>query len=228
MGRFPVDLVRRSSGYGALAAAFATALLIVAANVLAFIGLAPVAAVVSVAALGGVGLVWRLGNLIPDAQLGARLARQVEEGRRSVIYDYDTGLLADWYLRIRLAEECARASRYDRDLSLVVIAVDRESETVENEANLVEWLRRKQRATDLAGCLGSGRYLIALPDTDAEGAGVVVQRLDGLADIASATAHSPSDGTCAEDLLQAAEDRLTKRVREGQPVAAIRQGGASP
>ena len=60
--------------------------------------------------------------------LERKLTRQVEAGRKLVIYDQETGLLASWYLALRCEEECYRSRRYGRSLSLLVVRAVGESE----------------------------------------------------------------------------------------------------
>lgn len=56
-----------------------------------------------------------------------KAVQQAAEGRKLAIYERTTGLLAYWYLVMRGEEECARAARYKRPLSLLLIEPSPES-----------------------------------------------------------------------------------------------------
>ena len=142
-----------------------------------------------------------------------RLERQVEQGKRLAIYDHETGLFAEWYLAMRLDEECGRAGRYSQELSVILIAVEPSEDRMTDEARVLEAIRVKLRAVDLAGCLGTARYLLVLPHTDSAGAEVLLGRLRELATFDAAIAQFPADGNSATELYAATEGRLAPATK---------------
>ncbi len=129
-------------------------------------------------------------------------------GRRLAIYERETGLFAYWYLQLRGSEECDRAARYGRSLSLVV-AEPRRSTGRAGEAVITDLIRNRLRTTDIAGYLGNNRYLILMPETSGGSVFHPLARVqaDGeYIDVALATA--PADGKTFEALYAVALERL--------------------
>ena len=120
-------------------------------------------------------------------------------GRRLVIYDRATGLIAFWYLQLRAGEEIARARRYGKPLSLVSAWAS----TKESIDALAAYFRDGLRDTDLAGYLNNGHFVLLLPETGAAGAAIVEERVRDVfgASIQIAAVAYPDDGESFEDLL---------------------------
>src|SRR5437763_15180016 len=96
---------------------------VIAETAIAFLGYPLIAA-----AMAAPALAMLTGSLFArirprEGAFTERLQRQVEQGRRLAIYDHDTGLFAEWYLAMRLDEECSRAGRYSAPLSVILVAV---------------------------------------------------------------------------------------------------------
>jgi len=113
-------------------------------------------------------------NLLGLKTKGPNLDRPDE-----VLFDPQTDLYVSWYLRRRLTEEVARATRYGRPLSL--IACVPQALPGESIRQLVKqggpFFRRLLRHGDHAGLLEGEVVAIGLPETPASGARVLAQRL---------------------------------------------------
>ncbi len=109
----------------------------------------------------------------------ARLFAQAQAGKRLAIYDRETGLFAHWYLTLRGEEECARASRYDRSLSLLVIepGAGDPSAAWALKAEIGRWIQTELRATDIAGYVGNGRFVILAPEAGRPATATLVERI---------------------------------------------------
>ncbi|HUE26338.1 MAG TPA: diguanylate cyclase [Solirubrobacteraceae bacterium] len=129
----------------------------------------------------------------PQAELMAeleRLRRRVAEleadQARGVRVDALTGLLSPRALRGRLAEEIVRARRYQRPLSLAVLAID-DFAAIESLhgfkasdeliTTIARRLREITRSHDLIGRSGPAEFVIILPDTVPEDARTGLERL---------------------------------------------------
>lgn len=154
-----------------------------------------------------------------DTETLARYIDQARSGRKLAIYDRDTGLFAHWYMTLRGQEECARAERYDRGLSMLIIEPRSASATAEwaVKGEIDRWIQTELRATDIAGYLGNSRYLILAPEADAAGGVRLVERLHtevGQVDIGFSA--FPEDGAVFQELWECA----AKRLNGHQPKAA--------
>jgi PleD family two-component response regulator len=137
-----------------------------------------------------------------------KASSQAEQGRRLAMYDRETGLLASWYVRQRFNEEAKRATRGDRQMSVILIEAPA-SETFDPIDTLVGWLRRKVRPYDLPTHLGGGSFLMVMPETSPENAEKVAARI--AADVDGATTSIsvyPDDALTFEELEELARNRL--------------------
>ena len=127
-----------------------------------------------------------------------------------MIYERDTGLLAEWFMNLRVSEKCIRAGRYGRPLTVLVVEPPAEiagARTAHDQLAL--WLRRHLRASDFAGGLGRGRFAVALPETDSRQAGPLLARIrQDLAETSGGLSSFPDDGTTYEELYAAAARRM--------------------
>ena len=141
----------------------------------------------------------------------SQIEKFVNSGRKLVIYERDTGLFAHWYVELRGNEECDRARRYGRPLSVLVIEPvhGATGEEWATQQAICNWLGRELRQSDVAGYLGNGRYVVIMPEADAGGVGHVLRRLknDGYAtDIGLAV--YPTDGDNYDVLYRTAASQL--------------------
>ncbi len=143
-------------------------------------------------------------------ELLTRATLQAESGRKLVIYERETGLFAHWYVVLRCEEECRRALRYERPLTLLLVEPATEDGAWAINERVLEWLRGQLRATDLPGYLGNARYVVIMPETSSTRAKRVAKRLR--ADIEGSEAALSclgDDGTTYEELFEAARGKLT-------------------
>jgi hypothetical protein len=138
-----------------------------------------------------------------------KMVEQTETGRKSVIYDRDTGLFAHWYVTLRGEEECNQAARYKRPLTLLAIEPAPEVDGWALYGSIALWLRQHLRAVDVAGYLGNARFVVMMPETGVDAAQNVVARLcSDISEAQAALSAFPDDGETFEDLYAAARNRL--------------------
>lgn len=77
----------------------------------------------------------------------------------------------------RIEEELARAKRFDRDLSLVVVDAGARPWPQETTDRLVDVLRAELRGSDVLGLVGDRRVVVLLIETHQSAVGTVVRRL---------------------------------------------------
>jgi hypothetical protein len=146
----------------------------------------------------------------------SQIEKFVSGGRKLVIYERDTGLFAHWYVELRGHEECDRAKRYGRALSLIVIepVQGASGEEWATQQALCNWLGRELRQSDIAGYLGNGRCVVVMPEADAGAVGHVMRRLksEGYAtDVGLAV--FPTDGETYDVMYRAAAAQLPVTLR---------------
>jgi diguanylate cyclase (GGDEF)-like protein len=128
--------------------------------------------------------------------------------------------------RARLAQvlsaEVQRALRYGRALSLVVVDLDRFKQLNDSRGHregdralqgAAALIRRLCRSTDLPARLGGDEFAVVLPETPPGGAAAFAEKIRGALEAAAlpaslGTASLGSDGSDADDLLDAADRRL--------------------
>ncbi len=116
--------------------------------------------------------------------------------RRRPTFDRDTGLHANWYFRLRVEEEIARATRYGQPLTVLCLIGSSEALQAPRLA-LKRWLRQ----VDFAGDLGNV-VAVVLPNTSRDGAAAVTERMRALAPVCEIhVAEYPVDGTTLAQLL---------------------------
>jgi hypothetical protein len=133
---------------------------------------------------------------ISDAQTKA-----LQSDRRKPTFDRDTGLYANWYFRLRVEEEIARASRYGHPFTMLRITAEDPQMLEAPRLALKGWLRD----VDFAGDLGD-KLAALLPNTTREGSAVVIHRLETLApNLRMDVAQYPVDGATIAQLLGESE-----------------------
>ena len=150
----------------------------------------------------------------PEKRVIEKVMHQVDKGRKLVIYERDTGLFAHWYVELRGNEECDRAKRYARPLSIAVIEPNRDGDPWEIQERVRDWLREGMRHTDIAGYLGNGRYVVIMPEADQAAAETAIARMkaEGIATDAG-LAYFPEGGETFEAMYRAASAQLPPALR---------------
>jgi len=124
---------------------------------------------------------------------------------RSSINDASTGVCARWYFELRLEEECSRALRNGRAITLVTLQVE-----AAKAREAARRLKASLRSYDLVGSLGGGQLVVAVMDSGKAERDQLVERLRGAVGAASdvGAACFPQDGITFEALLKRAEPSL--------------------
>jgi hypothetical protein len=139
----------------------------------------------------------------------AKAVQQIEEARRLVIYEQETGLYAPWYIVLRCEEECHRSVRYKLPFSLLVLQPAPQADVWTVRGQLADWLRRKRRRSDIAGHLEDGRFVLLMPETDTKEAQKLAQRLSrDVPGILVGYSRHIEDGGNLEQLVAAAVNRI--------------------
>lgn len=144
-----------------------------------------------------------------DANPFDEALRRVNADRKLVIYERETSLFAYWYIALRCEEECYRAQRYRRPLSLAVVEPEHTSDTWAVAEQITGALEKCLRRADLPGYLGNARFVLVMPETGEDGALGVLQRIeDDVAEMQWGLAAFPQDGHNFDQLYEIAARRL--------------------
>lgn len=179
---------------------------------------AALAGAVLAAAFAGVTCLFIFGWLAAGLRSGSsvrqavieKAVQQVEAGRRLAIYERETGLLAHWYIALRCEEECHRAERYERPLTLIMIEPEESAEVWKAQGEIADWLGRKLRSSDIAAYLGNGRFVVAMPENSVADAQALLARLHrDVAGVETGLASYPKDGGDFEELCSVALNNLS-------------------
>lgn len=171
-------------------------------------------------------------RLLADLQLKSR------ELERLSLEDSLTGLVNRRGLDARLDDACRHALRRRAPLAIAMFDLDRfkniNDEYGHGEGDKVlkqtaELLRRETRAGDVVARYGGEEFVLAFPDTDADGAAAICERIrsefERVVRVTGAPALKPTisagiaswgEATSAEDLLALADRRLYSAKRAGR------------
>lgn len=125
-------------------------------------------------------------DIWPDLEVALCNFARLDQLRELSYIDTLTNVFNRRYFNHRLTEEVARASRFERALSLAICDLDRFkclNDTYGHQAGdvvlryLAQTLRRSVRAIDLVSRLGGDEFAVLMPDTDAEECAVLAERL---------------------------------------------------
>ena len=174
-----------------------------------------------------------------EAALALENARLYEEARALADRDPLTGFYNHRYVHERLGEEVLRAQRTRQPVSLLMLDLDDFKLVNDTFGHLfgdrvlrwvAERIRACLRASDVPARYGGDEFAIILPDTDADAARSVAERIvHALADqpfgaagrdpiplgASIGVAAHPGDGRTATQLIAAADDRLYRVKRAG-------------
>ncbi len=114
------------------------------------------------------------------------LRKQLEKYREQSIIDELTKVLNRRGIMDVLSREMARSRRFNTPLSVIILDIDDFKKVNDTYGHLVgdkvlqavaSIVKENLRATDVVGRYGGEEFLVVLPDTDAEGARVVAEKL---------------------------------------------------
>lgn len=166
-------------------------------------------ALMTLAAMAIAAVGWYVGSTDrrsaqPAAPMPIRQVQAIATDRRRPTFDAGTGLLAEWYFRLRVDEEIARARRYGAPFTLLIFS----SSTITTMDVARVATRQYLREVDFAGDLGDV-LVLCLPQTPRDGAETVASRLTKL--VKGLNVHVvefPADGETLNALLGDAEWRV--------------------
>jgi len=139
-----------------------------------------------------------------------------------------TGLYRPWYLHEQIRLELARAMRYKRPLSAVILEVDNEGAD-HLTRTFADGLTATCRNSDIVARLGATEFCAVLPDTNEEGAARLIERLRRrIHDLAFITGMTTFTGgidgqTTSEQLLEIAKRRLNRARNSSRGSATAEQ-----
>lgn len=128
----------------------------------------------------------QLMRLIARGQTDSPGAPQPTSLETLAITDPPTGLFSRTYILHRLAYEGARATRYQHELAVILIALDNLDAIVKRHGqrgadaicmDVASLIRRSIRMVDLVGRTETAQFLIILPETGGSGGAAAAQRL---------------------------------------------------
>jgi hypothetical protein len=168
-----------------------------------------------VTAIGSVAAMsWRVGA----AALGGTLTRahglpdrlkMVAGDSKRTTFDRETGLHMEWYFRLRVDEEIARAKRYGQPFTVLTLTSEERQTLDAARITMKQWLRE----VDFAGDLGD-MVALCLPNTARPNAEPVIARLTSVVQgLQVAASEFPADGPTVSKLLREEEWRIP-RARE--------------
>jgi len=167
-------------------------------------------------------------NMVIDRAIAVAASRTAERLRVQAFVDPLTGLSNRRALQLDLVREIARANRYGRRFSLMVVDLDGLKQVNDNEGHnagddrlraLASALHQVLRVGDAAYRIGGDEFVILLPETDEERVRLVAERAmeHGAPPFSWGTATYPSDAAVPDDLIDLADHRLfeQRRARRG-------------
>jgi diguanylate cyclase (GGDEF)-like protein len=163
-------------------------------------------------------------NMVIDRAIAVAAKRMSERLRVQAFIDPLTGLSNRRALQLDLVREIARANRYGRRFSLMVVDLDglkqvndRDGHAAGDERlrDLASALHQVLRVGDAAYRIGGDEFVVLLPETSEERVQLVVDRATehGAPPFSWGTATYPSDAEVPDDLIDLADHRLLEQRR---------------
>jgi diguanylate cyclase (GGDEF)-like protein len=100
--------------------------------------------------------------------------------RQHILTDRGTGLLNHRGVLLALEPQVARSRRYSRPLAVVVLHARCQDEDNATQQRVARLLKDQLRWADLVGCTQQGEFILVLPETTAEAAQKVADKLQDL------------------------------------------------
>lgn len=178
-----------------------------------------------------------LTSLVAHGGLALANARTHEAALLRADYDSLTGIANYGRITAALERELAHALRYGRALALVMFDIDdlkgwndRHGHAAGNAAlvRVATLLSERSRQSDTAGRYGGDELVLVLPETTADGALAVAEKVRAAVEslahdvggapltVSAGVASVPVDGNTVSDLLRAADARLYRAKTAGK------------
>ncbi|HOJ98788.1 MAG TPA: diguanylate cyclase [Termitinemataceae bacterium] len=175
-------------------------------------------------------------SLISRLKINVRAYKYRKQLERMVLIDPLTELYNRRYLFEQLEQEEAKARRYGRAFSVIMVDIDNFKEINDTKGHLTgdrilqtlgSILQRSVRAADVVGRYGGEEFLLVLPETEEEPARLVAEKIrksvanslwpDGVSGVTvSLGVAGYQQEEPYEDLLRRADARLYQAKREGK------------
>lgn len=163
-------------------------------------------------------------QMIVDRAIGVAVSRMSERLQEQAYVDALTGLLNRRALRRDLRREAARASRHHRRFSVMVLDMDGLKRVNDSQGHaagdemlraMARSMRAALRVGDQAYRIGGDEFVVVLPETEDDRAGVVANRIRtaGSPSFSWGSVTFPNDGTDLDDLIDLADQRLFAQRR---------------
>ncbi len=133
------------------------------------------------------------------------------------ICDLASSWYLGWYLHLRLDEEILRSKRYGFEMSVIYVTLEHVPDDLQSAErqtfndDLASITENILRQTDIPGTMGDDHLAICLPQTSAEGAATVMERLVRALAVyqpRGGKATFPDDGDDADILLGVALNEI--------------------
>lgn len=158
--------------------------------------------------------------------------KRVNKLKRETVKDMLTGLLNRVAIESRLDLEIHRSLRFNRSFALAMIDIDEFKKVNETHGHiagdrvlkgLAQYVAGNLRSLDMVGRFCGEEFLLILPETSKNNAAIALERIrNGLNSMelggdngkkvnlkfSGGIAECPSDGTCAEEIISAADAAL--------------------
>jgi diguanylate cyclase (GGDEF)-like protein len=166
------------------------------------------------------------------------MAEAKDRAERFSNVDWLTGLYNRRHLDQLVPQEIARARRYNRPMSLMIIDADHLKEVNDNLGHLLgdqllthiaEVLQEQVRTVDSVVRYGGDEFIVIMPDTDSEGALIPAERIRSLMDGYEVSANGISVRTSVSGGLATfprdADEPLGLMARADLALYASKRGG---
>jgi two-component system, cell cycle response regulator len=191
-----------------------------------------------------VELLTRLKTARRILNLESSLQKSLEEIRLFSLVDPLTGIFSRRYMDERIPQEIKRAYRYERSLSVILVEINRFQDLTSSNGHFVGDMVLKECASCIAESIrkeidwlaryGEERFVVVLPETDANGAIILAKRLrfriaaslikgpnkelkvTASCGVAGFTASKEKQGFSLEILLDKADRCLHQAMEEGE------------
>ncbi|MCO6412911.1 MAG: diguanylate cyclase [Thiogranum sp.] len=116
-------------------------------------------------------------DVTKQVELQSTCIRLENELEQNILTDTVTGLLNSRGILLALEPQVARSRRYNSPISVIMLAVDGGSDDKETLLTLARFLKDQLRWADLVACNEQREFVLVLPETTAESAHTLADKL---------------------------------------------------